>query len=434
MSGGISPAAVLGAIARHGRASRAELEAWRLAQLRRKLTHAGAHVPYWRDLFARHGFRPEALRSVADLERLPVTGKRELAAADPAALLARGTDPARLNAMRSSGTSGEPFTVRRTSLEQHLLFLFRLRAMHALGHRPTDRIAYLHCVGAAEARPKPFGRLLASAGLLRTTHIDILQPPERIAAELRACRPDVILTYPGVLDRVAALPAAEREGIRPRVIFTGAEVLTPLVRASLQETFGARVHNLYASTEFHLIAWECPASATGTLHVCDDALVLEVLADGRPARPGERGEAVVTGLHGYAMPLVRYRIGDVVLRGETPCRCGAPFSTLEQVEGRTIDYFRLPNGRTIHPYQLTDRIVWEGAPWVRQFQLVQESPTRVRMRVVPARRPDPAEIARVTAEIAEAMRPVAFVLELVSHIPPEPGGKVRPFVNAVDAA
>jgi phenylacetate-CoA ligase len=76
------------------------------------------------------------------------------------------------------------------------------------------------------------------------------------------------------------------------------------------------------------MAWECRHS--GDLHTCDDGVLVEVLVDGRPAEPGERGEVVVTNLHAYAMPFIRYRIGDVATRA-APCRCGAPFATIGEI-------------------------------------------------------------------------------------------------------
>jgi phenylacetate-CoA ligase len=76
------------------------------------------------------------------------------------------------------------------------------------------------------------------------------------------------------------------------------------------------------------MAWECRHS--GDLHTCDDGVLIEVLVDGRPAEPGERGEVVVTNLHAYAMPFIRYRIGDVATR-EAPCGCGAPFAAIGEI-------------------------------------------------------------------------------------------------------
>ncbi|HEU4699172.1 MAG TPA: hypothetical protein VFS40_08330 [Gemmatimonadales bacterium] len=422
--------AVARALARHGRggpAGRAAVEAYQAERLRALLAHAAARVPYQRERFRRHGLDPAAIRGVADLASLPPISKRDLQAVAPAALVAEGLDPEALPGISSSGSTGEPFTFRRSWLEINLHYLFRLRALRSLGQQARDRVVHLHSKDTADGgRCKWPGRLLGRLGLWRLSHVDVKQSPEAMAAALRTARPDLILGYPSALTRIAALAPAARAGVRPRLVVTGAEVLTEGARRCIAEAFGAPVRNIYASSECHLMAWECPAGAG--LHVCDDSVVLEVLVDGRPARPGETGEAVVTALHAWTMPLVRYRLGDLVTRGESPCPCGAPFASIRAVEGRIADYLTLPDGRVVHPYQVTDRVVWNEEPWVRQFQLVQHRPDHVEMQVVPSRIPGADQLARARGAVAEVLGPgVVFELRTVPEIAPDRTGKVRAF-------
>jgi phenylacetate-CoA ligase len=155
-------------------------------------------------------------------------------------------------------------------------------------------------------------------------------------------------------------------------------------------------------------------------------VLVEVLRDGQPAEPGERGEVVVTNLHAYAMPFIRYRIGDLATRGAA-CACGAPFSTIGQIQGRMIDYFPLPDGRMLHPYEIVSRLVWGPTEWLKQYQLVQERRDRVVLYAVVAH-PAAAEQAE---RVERTVRPilgqgVEFELRLVDRIPLESTGKLRP--------
>jgi phenylacetate-coenzyme A ligase PaaK-like adenylate-forming protein len=70
------------------------------------------------------------------------------------------------------------------------------------------------------------------------------------------------------------------------------------------------------------------------MHTCDEAALVEVVHDGRPAADGEQGDVVATALHSYAMPFIRYRLGDIVTRGEQSCACGLPFATIGTIQGR----------------------------------------------------------------------------------------------------
>ena len=196
------------------------------------------------------------------------------------------------------------------------------------------------------------------------------------------------------------------------------------MRLRIRETFAAPLYETYASHECPLMAWECRHS--GDLHTCDDGVLVEVLRDGRAVDPGERGEVVVTNLHAYAMPFIRYRIGDLATRG-APCGCGAPFSTIGEIQGRMIDYFPLPDGRLLHPYEIVSRLVWGPREWMRQYQLVQERRDRVVLYAV-ADEPPSAERLQ---EIERVVRPilgagVEFEVRLVGRIPFESTGKLRP--------
>jgi phenylacetate-CoA ligase len=213
---------------------------------------------------------------------------------------------------------------------------------------------------------------------------------------------------------------------------SGGEMLTPSLRAQITAGFGAPVFDVYGSFEFSLIAWECPA--TGELHVCDDGVVLEVVRpDGSPAHEGEWGEVVGTALHSFAMPLIRYRLGDLAVQGKSACACGQPFATIREVLGRTIDEFVMPSGRRVHPFKLVP-LVTEGVGWVRQQQLVQEREDLIVLRIASDSPPTPEQISAVQAAVSASLEPsVEVQVASVPEIAPEPNGKYRHYYSRVRA-
>jgi phenylacetate-CoA ligase len=416
----------LSAAWRHPRAARAELRAWQDARLRRLVIHAYESVPLYRRLFDLHRLHPRHIRGVADLELIPFTDKAEMRRQGPAALVARGHDLDALLAVRTSGSSGEPFTIRRTWLEDKLQYLLRLRVLRGFGVKHRDRVVAVGVAGRpAAGDPKLAGRSLRAFGFHQRQLIDGLQEAAQVAAQLREARPEVLIGLPGMLDRLAAPELADVvRSVRPRVVIVGGEVATPAMRLRIRETFAAPLYETYASHECPLMAWECHHS--GDLHTCDDGVLVEVLRDGQAVAPGERGEVVVTNLHAYAMPFIRYRIGDLATRG-APCGCGAPFSTIGEIQGRMIDYFPLADGRLLHPYEIVSRLVWGPTEWMKQYQLVQERRDRVVLYVV-ADAPPPAERLQ---EIGRVVRPilgagVEFEVRLAGSLPLELTGKLRP--------
>jgi phenylacetate-CoA ligase len=427
MTGGrpeIGPA--LTAVWRHTRAPRAELHAWQDARLRRLVLHAYQSVPFYRRLFDRHRLHPRHIRGTVDLALIPLTDKAEMRRRGPLDLLARGHDPQALLSVRTSGSSGEPFTIRRTWLEDKLQYLLRLRALGDFGVRHRDRIVAVGVPGRPDSGDRKLvGRSLRTFGLQQRELIDGLQESARVAGQLREAQPDVLVGLPGMLDRLAAPELADLvRGVRPRLVIIGGEVATPAMRLRIRETFAAPLYETYASHECPLMAWECRRS--GDLHTCDDGVLVEVLRDGRPAEPGERGEVVVTNLHAYAMPFIRYRIGDLATRAGA-CPCGTPFASIGQIQGRMIDYFPLPDGRLLHPYEIVSRLVWGPSEWLKQYQLVQERRDRVVLYLVADEPPSPERVASIDRVVHPLLGPsVQFEVRQVTRIPFESTGKLRP--------
>lgn len=414
-------------VARHAQASREELAEFQSARLRRIVRHAWENVPFYRALFGRAGVRPEEVRGIGDLARLPIVEKAELRSRPLVEVTARGVDLEALLARRTSGSTGQPFTIRRTPAEDRLLYLFRLRAHRQCGVRAFDRMASLVEPTIGGGDRSRLRRLRHSLGLFRLEAMSCFEEPEVLLKRLDELAPAVIAGYPSTLALVARrLRHTDFPRIRPRTVLAGAEPLEPQVRERISQAFGAPVFDLYGAHEFGLIAWECAQG--GALHVCDDNLILEVLRDGRPAAEGERGEVVATNLHALAMPFIRYHIGDLVVRGAQSCRCGQPFSLLRAIDGRAAHYLSL-GGRRVHPFEVTGRLLQGDVSWIDRHQLAQEREDAVVLRIAPLAAPPTGalegieQIGRSTLGAG-----IRFRVELVDSFPLDPSGKFRSYV------
>ena len=410
-------------LTRHPHVTRKKIIAFQNKQLRRLVTHAYNDVPYYRRLFDQKGLKPKDIQTVDDLSAIPITSKRDLQPLPVEDVITRGVDPRRLIIRKTSGCTGEPFTVRRAWLEERLLGTFRLRAMHYFGLRLTDKRTMIRLLKPNDPNDNQLPlQILQAMGLYRMLQIDCRKVPEEILRSLEHFRTNVLVSYPGVLAQIAGdsiCPA-----IHLRFIVVGGEVLTHLMRHQITKTFGAPLYNTYGSHEFNLIAWEC--KDTHELHTCDDSVIVEVLKNGRPAVEGERGEVVGTNLHSFAMPFIRYRLGDIVTKGSETCGCGQPFSTIRDVQGRMIDYFPLPGGRVIHPYEIVVMILRDSAPWLRQYQLVQEREDRIVLKAATWATPSSQKVAQLEENVGKLLgTDVEFQMILVPEIQLEPSGKFR---------
>jgi phenylacetate-CoA ligase len=419
------PSAFAGAL-RNTQRSRAQLLDYQSRALRRLVVHAAGSVPFYQEHFSRAGVSPETIRSAADLTALPPVTKDALRERPVADRLAGSVDPDQLVSISTTGSTGRPFRIYNTWLELRLLHLFRLRAHWQFGRRPGDRLAEIdQPVTRHPNDRKHVGALLRALRLEGRIQLSLFDPPSALLDSLEEFRPHIVTAYPSVLLRLGRELRQRPRRPQPRFLLTNSEVLTAGARAELSTLWNAPVYQFYDCHECNLIAWDCPAGHG--LHCNEDVAVIEVLRDGRPVAPGERGEVTITSLYSYAMPLLRFQLGDVATRGPAPCPCGAPFATLKAVEGRMVDFFRLPDGSWLHPFRLIMDLDGDGGEWVRQYQLVQERQDRIVFSAVPAAGATPERLERFRRNALAAVgHGVEVVARFVDAIEPGPGGKFRP--------
>jgi phenylacetate-CoA ligase len=124
------------------------------------------------------------------------------------------------------------------------------------------------------------------------------------------------------------------------------------------------------------------------------------------------------------MPVIRLALGDTAVAGFGPCPCGSPFSTIQELQGRIIDFLVLPGGREVHPFELLNEIVLAGGEWISQHQLIQEEAGRFRLLIVPRRPAGSDELVRLhTNFLKKAGTGAHLQVDLVEQIPNDATGK-----------
>jgi phenylacetate-CoA ligase len=326
-----------------------------------------------------------------------------------------------LLAIKTSGSTGIPMTIYESRVESFLLNLIKFRTLRALGLTWRDKMIKVQNRGYVH---RPFSwRALQKFGLLRQEDIHS-DSPRQVASVLAGKTADILTGYTGNLVRVAQILADRPDlGLKPRFIVGGSDTLTPFFRSQIQAIFNAPIRDTYICRETGMIAWECPVS--GRYHVEDDHLIVEVLKDNIPALPGEQGEVVVTSLVRRTMPFIRYRLDDFAMISRGDCPCGRRSLGFDRVLGKRQDYFWLPGGVEFNPWPISG--LWMSrAPWILQFELVQEEPAAIVLRVVPSFPPPPPEVAALIDETRKILGPgIDFRLELVEAIKPDASGKFR---------
>ncbi len=395
-----------------------EVAAIQLTKLRDLLAHAGARVPYYRDLFAALDFDARDVTSVDDLATLPVLTK-DIIRAQGDRMLDEQCPRRWLIRRKTGGSTAEPmqFWVTRGEYERQQTTV--LRSFALIGVWPGDSVAkmwgYDYDHWAANAFAPATGRLYLDAYKSDPATFD------RWIDAMRRARTRMIYGYTSIvhdfarhlLDRAAVLPHL-------RAVCTTAETLFAAQREDIERATRAPVFDQYGCHEVPRLASEC---THGAMHEAPDAAVIETPPDG----------ALLTSLQSYAMPLIRYAVGDVLHRtddDDVPCACGLPFRRLALEVGRVYHMYTAPDGGRIHPSYFCKPIYQIDA--VREFQVRFGPDHRVELRVAYAPgRSDAgrAALARVTAEIGARIGDGRVSVREVDRIPRTRRGK-RPVVVA----
>ncbi len=402
-----------------------ELKALQARRLQALIRHAYQKVPYYRQLFDSVGVRPEHIRTVDDLRLIPITTKAQLQNTPARQLMAAGVDPQKCLIKRTSGSTGMPLQVYVSPSEKIYQTLINTRILLEDGLRFWDELIYF-----GDPRHFPERRYwFQTLGLLRREYLSIFDDPPRQADILRRNGAATLYGYATHLEILAFwLREKGIETVRPRQVFTTAEVLTEPGRATLKAAFGLEPFDVYGCVEMGDIAWECDRHEG--LHLNIDCLVPELIKNGEPVGPGEMGKLVCTSLHSYAMPLIRLEIGDVCTLAERPCSCGRGLPLLSRVEGRRNDILKFPGGRFLTPNAFT--IVMRGFQEVSRYRVRQEQEDRLSVQLMPRQEAQPSLAEGVRAALEQVVgEEVTVEVTIVSQIERDRSGKIRSIISRV---
>ena len=404
-------------------------------KLRRLVHHAYHHVGYYREAMDARSLRPGDIQTLDDLRKLPLLDKAQVRDSLYFDLLSDNHDKRRILKVTTSGSTGEPFVCYADQHQLEIRWAATLRSLEWTGWRFGDRQARLwhQTIGMSWHQVL---RERLDAWLSRRIFIPAFEMSDadvaRAVRRLRRHRPVLIDGYAECFNFLADYARAHPPlGIQPRGIVSSAQVLPEESRQAIEQAFDARVFDKYGSREFSGIAYECEAHDGH--HVVGESYVVEVLKDGREAAPGELGEVVVTDLNNFCMPFIRYRIGDLAMAVDprSPCACGRGLPRLGRIEGRVQSMIVGAEGHVV-PGSLFPHLFKDYDFVIRQFQVLQEEPGAVRLKVVKAARFDENVFEEALGILRRYLGAAARIdVEFVDAIPMVRTGKRQVSVSKV---
>jgi phenylacetate-CoA ligase len=407
--------------------SRSELEAWQLDRIQQLVRYAYEHVPYYRERYRSEDIHPQDIKSLEDFHALPFLTKEDVNGHRDALVSPEFRD--KVQPESTGGSTGEPmrFFVENSFWWWNAALEIRGRGWH--GVRQGDKMAWIW--GAEGDMPGWSRKKRLKAYIMRHRFLNAFGMTEAkmkaFAEMLLRWQPVMFRAYPSALTLFAEFAQKQGiTGIHPRLIETTAEKLTAPQRQLLEEVFHSTVAECYSARELATIAYQCEV---GSLHVCETRH-LEIVANGKVTPPGQLGEVVVTSLHQFAMPFIRYKNGDMGIAEASNCICGRGLPVLREVVGRTGDFLVTEAGQFVHPTFFAR--VFRLRPEVIRYQVYQPDMQHLEARFVCRQNVDAVWMENLREDIQAHFGPsVQISLEAVDDIKLTSAGKHRFIISDV---
>ncbi len=405
------------------------------------LSHASKTVPYYKALLKDYEIADPAKVMPEEWKALPLLNRQGIQTAGEelhSIFIPRGHG--RVSAIHTSGTTGRPVRVLRTELSN--LYWAATTLRDHLWHRRNFK-GKLAVMRNAEKGKDPYpegsrSRIWGATNNVFKTgpgvSLNLNCTPAEQVEWLQRENPDYLMTHPTNMYRLAKYCVdndIQLDNLREAL--TISEMQRPEVRDACRAAWGVGVSDIYSGRDVGYIALQCPEHEH--YHVQAEGLYLEVLDDdGNACSPGESGRVVVTPLDNFAMPLIRYDIGDYAEVGE-PCSCGRGLPVLKRIVGRVQDMVILLGGERRWTLLNAGNIesFLEIAP-IRQYQFVQKDLQTIKVRLVVDRDlTDTEKDAIRNWVITKLDYPFYVMFAFVDDIQRTASGKYQDFISEVDA-
>lgn len=414
--------------------SREEIAAMQAEKLNRIITYASKNVPYYKRFFAERGIDPKEIRTIGQVRETGLVITKDILRMECDGLLSNEFDKDDLLSYSTSGSTGDPIIVYMTPDQYGRRDSGKYRVEDWVGKEPGARTTIIWGRFRYEEPIKKIKNFLywklRNYQYLSAFDISDCHLVEYVGM-IRKHRSRFVEGYVSVLYQMAL--SIERHGVEPpplEGIITGAEALYDFQREQIERSFKCPVFDRYGSSEFKSIAGQC-LNRKG-MHINEDALIVEVVDDEDRPLTGEPGTILVTDLENFAMPLIRYRIGDIGVLSDEICGCGRNFRMLDKVIGRETDILVFPDGTRMTGMFIAWKFV--RVPGVRRYQVIQESISELRI-LIESDGTETQDVVRewVTNAFDELRENgMSFLIEFVDHVPRTKSGKMKFFVSMLE--
>lgn len=414
-----------------------KLRKYQEKRLRSVVNYAYEFVPFYHKKFKETGIRPGDIRTVEDLNKLPIVRKDDMRKRTVKELTSREFSVRNLKIVRTSGSTGQPFLIYISQREDDWRKAIYMRANISCGQKPRDRWVVITAPHHFQDTPYFLRRI----GIFAQTVVSVFSDTRTRLKIIENVRPDILDGYSGSLLLLAK--HADKEDlntIRPKILFGSAEFIDKFSRRFIEKVFDAPFLDQFGCAEIDRSAWQCTEQVG--YHMDADSVITQFIdEDGQEVASEELGEVVYTSLFNHAMPFIRYAVGDIGTRLDDECPCERKLPLMRVVGGRRDSFLVFPNGNIVSPFvfwwAINDPVLMKK---IERWQVIQEKLNLFQIYIKKVdEKVDEGNLSfRLINNIVERLSQghidaskVLFDVKFVDNIPLDKSGKLRTIISQV---
>lgn len=406
--------------------SRDELEDLQFQRMKKIVDFAYKYVEFYRKLYQKAGVCPEDIKHRDDVRHLPII-TREMIKRNVGELT--GLDKPSYPA-KTAGTTGQSLTLRvdNTSWAYHHANIFRTLSWFGVEPRSPEARIWGRRIDPSARRMMFIKDFLFNR--LRMNAFDIEREAPTYTRKLLRFKPNFIYGYPSAILQFTEY--LKHSGIKlpsVKVVACSAEHLTTFQRETIEEYFKVKITDIYGAAEVGIIASQCPE---GGRHIPAESIWVDIEGE-EELLPGQKsGNVVVTDLHNYVMPIIRYSIGDRSILRFGVCTCGRGLPLLGEIQGRQLEFIKTRDGRKVNSaiaYYLFKGLEARKVK-LKQYQLIQKKPDYFCIKIVPQNKLRNSDRIYLIDTLKYYLgQNITVLVEEVTHIPLTQSGKHEIFIK-----
>jgi len=356
-----------------------ELKEIQLKKLKKIVYHAYHNVNLYHKIFKQNNLLPSDIKSLDDLNKIPTISKEDIRANYPDNIISKTVNFSKCKIWQTSGSSGLPMKMIYDQRADDFANSIILRSYIENGLRYFDKWCVMGPDDYIRDKPKRF-LITQKMGFLSPYYVSIFETMEKKVSLIRRYKPRVLDSLSNDLYLLAKyIEKNDIKDINPEIVTTNGEVLVSSMRDYINKIFNVKLSDLYGCYELRRTAWECQCHEG--YHIDVDSLIMQFIRDNEEVSSGERGNIVFTGLYNYAMPIIRYDIGDIGIPLDVKCSCGRGLPLMKLIEGKLMDFLVTQNGDLISPYQVKISIT-DNVQGIDLLKIIQHSKENIKIKIV----------------------------------------------------